>query len=69
MTPQGYPCRSLLVTYKFIEGDIIDVPEPEYERKHSIKVGKPTFLSKTENWMKCKADNVKINNRDIKKKL
>jgi hypothetical protein len=42
--------HNTLVTYKFIEGDIIDVPEPEYEKKNSISVGKPNFLSKTENY-------------------
>jgi hypothetical protein len=60
--------HNTLVTYKFIEGDIIDVPEPEYEKKNSISVGKPNFLSKTENYTKRKADNVKINDRDIKKR-
>ena len=24
---------NFIVTYKFIEGDIIEIPEPEYERK------------------------------------
>ena len=60
--------HNTLIAYKFIEGDIVDIPEPEYERKHRIKVGKPTFSSKTENQMKRKTDNVKINDRDIKKR-
>ena len=35
--------HNTLVTYKFIDGDIRRIPEPEYERKHCINVGKPTF--------------------------
>ena len=60
--------HNTLVTYNFIEGEVIDVPEPEYESSHSIKVGKPTFSSRAENHIKYKADNIKINDRDIKKR-
>ena len=57
--------HNTLVTYNFIECEIIDIPEPEYEKSHSINVGKPTFSSRTENPLKCKADNVKIKDRDL----
>jgi len=33
-----------------------------------MKEKKPTFLSKTENRVKSKADNIKVNDRDIKKR-
>jgi len=33
-----------------------------------MKEKKPTFLRKTENCIKSKADNIKVNDRDIKKR-